>query len=131
MKDKEIKVQKKDESDAPAEPEVTREGVYFRPRVDIYETENELTLVADLPGVKTDDLDIDLREDTLTILGKVKPEEVGRYLIKEYNVGSFYRQFAMSEVIDQEKIAANMKDGVLTLKLPKVEKAQPRKITVT
>lgn len=131
MKDKEIKVQKKDESDAPAEPEVTREGVYFRPRVDIYETEKELTLVADLPGVKPDDLDIDLREDTLTILGKLKPEEVGRYLIKEYNVGSFYRQFAMSEVIDQEKIAANMKDGVLTLKLPKVEKAQPRKISVT
>jgi HSP20 family protein len=131
MKDKEIKVQKKDESDAPAEPEVTREGVYFRPRVDIYETEKELTLVADLPGVKADDLDIDLREDTLTILGKVEHEEVGRYLIKEYNVGSFYRQFAMSEVIDQEKIAANMKDGVLTLKLPKVEKAQPRKITVS
>jgi HSP20 family protein len=130
MKDKEIKGQQKNEADTPAKPEVTREGVYFRPKVDIYETEKELTLVADLPGVKSEDLDIDLREDTLTILGKVKPDEVSRYLIKEYSIGNFHRQFAMSEVIDQEKIAANMKDGVLTLKLPKVDKAQPRKIAI-
>ncbi len=125
MNNKEIKRQQKNEADAPEKPEVTREGIYFRPRVDIYETEKELTLVADLPGVKTEDLDIDLREDTLTIMGKVRPEEISRYLIKEYNI-----ETPMTEKLDKEKIAANMKDGVLTLRLPKVEKAQPRKITV-
>ena len=131
MKDKEMEVRKKGELDAPAHPEVTREGVYYRPRVDIYETENELTLIADLPGVDSDGLDIDLRDDVLTIVGKVAPEEGDHhYLLREYGVGNFYRQFTMSEVIDQEKITAQLTDGVLSLKLPKVEKAKPRKITI-
>jgi HSP20 family protein len=100
--------------------------------VDIYETEKELTLLADLPGVDPKGLEIDLRDDTLTILGKTDAEdEERRYLVREYGVGNFQRQFTLSEVIDQEKISAKLINGVLTLVLPKVEKAKPRKIAVS
>ena len=132
MKDKELEIQKSTQSDTPAAAEGTREGIYYRPRVDIYETEKELTLLADLPGVDPKDLEIDLRDDTLTILGTAEVEdEERRYILREYGVGNFQRQFTLSEVIDQEKISAKLTNGVLTLVLPKVEKAKPRKITVS
>ncbi|MBN1573241.1 MAG: Hsp20/alpha crystallin family protein [Deltaproteobacteria bacterium] len=131
MKDKEIEARKKDETNVAAKAEGTREGIYYRPKVDIFETEAELTLIADIPGVEPDELDIDIADDTLTIVGKVKPaDEAHNYIMQEYGVGNFFRQFTLSEVIDQEKINANFSNGVLTLKLPKVEKAKPRKITV-
>ncbi|MBN1883530.1 MAG: Hsp20/alpha crystallin family protein [Deltaproteobacteria bacterium] len=132
MKDKELEVQKSTQSESSAKAEGTREGVYYRPRVDIYETEKELTLLADLPGVDPKNLEIDLRDDTLTILGKADVEdEERRYLVREYGVGNYQRQFTLSEVIDQEKISAQLTNGVLTLVLPKVEKAKPRKIAVS
>ena len=86
--------------------------------------------MADIPGVEPDGLEIDLRDNVLTIMGKVKPEEDHRYILKEFGVGNYYRQFTLSEVIDQEKLAAGIKNGVLTLTLPKVEKARPRRIEV-
>jgi len=132
MKDKELEIQKSTQSDTPAPAEGTREGIYYRPRVDIYETEKELTLLADLPGVDPKDLEIDLRDDTLTILGTAEVEdEERRYILREYGVGNFQRQFTLSEVIDQEKISAKLTNGVLTLVLPKIEKAKPRKITIS
>jgi HSP20 family protein len=130
MKNKEIELKNKEQSDIMSAAEITREGPVYTPRVDIWENEKELTLVADIPGVEPDELEVDLRDNILTIVGKVKPEEEHRYILKEFGVGNYYRQFTLSEVIDQEKIAAAVKDGVLTLTLPKVEKAQPRRIQI-
>ncbi|MCJ8501752.1 Hsp20/alpha crystallin family protein [Desulfatitalea alkaliphila] len=126
----EMKVQEKKEVAAPAEQ--TRPGVLFSPDVDIFETDRQITLLADLPGVTPDQLTIDLRDDVLTITGDVPsaagPEE--KALFTEYETGRYYRQFTLSEVIDQARIEAQLKDGVLRLNLPKVAKATPRTITV-
>ncbi len=127
---KELQVKEKQEVANPAEQ--TKPGLVFTPAVDIFETEKEITLLADMPGVKSDNLAIDLRENTLTLTGEISPFEGPdeEDLMIEYDVGKFYRQFTLSEVINQEKIEASLKDGVLRLSLPKVEKATPRKITV-
>lgn len=127
---KELQAKEKMEAAPPAEQ--TKPGKVFTPAVDIFETEKELTLLADLPGVKTEHLTIDLSDDVLTLVGEVKPFEgpdEEDFLI-EYEVGTYYRQFTLSELIDQNKIDAQLNDGVLRLHLPKVEKATPRKITV-
>ena len=88
--------------------------------------------LADLPGVTAADLNVDLRDDSLTLTGAVAsfegPEEED--ILIEYEVGTYYRQVSLSEVIDQGKIDAQLSDGVLRLSLPKIEKASPRKITV-
>jgi HSP20 family molecular chaperone IbpA len=127
---KEIKVKEKQEVSAPAEQ--TTPGAVFTPEVDIFETEKAITLLADIPGVKPDKLNIDLRDNILTITGDVDP--VGKAdeedVIIEYDTGRFYRQFTLSEVIDQNKIDAKLADGVLRLSLPKVAKATPRKIAI-
>ncbi len=128
---KELKVQQKQEVSSPAEQ--TRPGAVFSPKVDIFETHQQITLLADLPGVKPEDLKIDLRDNILTISGNVAPFEGAdeRDILIEYEVGQFYRQFTLSQVIDQAKIDAQMKNGVLHLRLPKVEKASPRSIKVS
>lgn len=127
---KELQVKEKKEIASPAEQ--TSPGFVFTPEVDIFETEKSITLLADLPGVATDGLDIDLRDNTLTLSGvaETNKDEDETNLIVEYEVGKYYRQFTISEVIDQEKIEAVLKDGVLRLTLPKAEKAQPKKIAV-
>lgn len=126
----EIQVKEKQESTPSVEQ--TKPGRTFLPAVDIFETEREITLIADMPGVRPDKLDIDLRENTLTLAGDVtaseSPEETD--VFREYEIGKYFRQFTLSEVIDQGKINANLNDGVLRLTLPKVEKAKPRKISV-
>jgi HSP20 family protein len=127
---KELKVLNKQEMAVPAEQ--TKPGLVFTPNVDIYDTENAIHLVADMPGVEPANLTIDLRDDVLTFTGDISPggnanESV---IYTEYQTGRFYRQFSLSEVIDQSKIDAKLNDGVLSLVLPKVEKATPRKITV-
>jgi HSP20 family protein len=127
---KELKIKEKQELSTG--PEQTRPGLVFAPQVDIFETEKELVLLADMPGVKAEDLSIDLRDDTLSLTGDVFPfegaDESG--LMIEYEVGRYYRQFSLSEIIDQEKIDAKLQDGVLYLTLPKVKKATPRKIAI-
>ena len=127
---KEIKVKEKQEVSAPAEQ--TTPGAVFTPEVDIFETEKAITLLADIPGVKPDKLNIDLRDNVLTITGDVDPAgKAGEEdVIIEYDTGRFYRQFTLSEVIDQNKIDAKLADGVLRLNLPKVAKATPRKIAI-
>lgn len=128
---KELKVKEKQEAAVPAEQ--TRPGVVFSPNVDIFETDQQLTLLADLPGVTPDQLTIDLRDDILTISGNVQEHEGAeeKALMVEYQTGQYYRQFTLSNVIDQSRIDAQLKDGVLRLSLPKVEKATPRTITVS
>jgi HSP20 family protein len=127
---KEIKLKGKQEVTAQAEQ--TTPGVVFTPLVDIFETEKTITLLADLPGVKADRLNIDLRDNVITIIGDISPVE-GKDeedLVVEYETGRYYRQFTLSEVVDQNKIDAKLADGVLRLTLPKVEKATPRKIAI-
>ena len=129
-KTKEIQVKPKQEVTSAAEQ--TKPGMVFTPSVDIFETERELTLLADLPGVTAENLTIDLRENTLTLTGEVAPFETANEqdILIEYEIGKYYRQFSLSNVIDQSKIDAKLVDGVLRLTLPKVEEAKPRKIEV-
>ena len=128
---KELKVKEKHEVASPGEQ--TRPGVVYTPDVDIFESDNGITLLADMPGVTTENLSIDLRDDVLTLTGETgsNGESSEVPLVIEYGIGKFYRQFTLSEVVDQARIMAELKDGVLRLTLPKVEKAAPRKITVS
>jgi HSP20 family molecular chaperone IbpA len=113
-------------------PEQTRPGPVYSPAVDIFETDDVITVLADMPGVKADDLVIDLRESVLTLSGRASAVESGgeSVVLREYETGTFFRQFTLSETIDQQKIDAQLTDGVLRLELPKVERAKPRQITV-
>jgi HSP20 family protein len=112
--------------------EQTKPGIVFTPAVDIFETEKELTLLADMPGVKSDNLTIGLNKNVLTMSGEVEaPEgENETEVIMEYATGKYFREFTLSNEIDQTKIYAMLKDGVLRLTLPKVEAVTPRKIEV-
>jgi HSP20 family molecular chaperone IbpA len=127
---KELKVREKQEMASPAEQ--TTPGLVFTPAVDIFETEKEITLLADIPGAKPDELTIDLRDNTLTLSADIAPVDKSdeEDILKEYETGRYYRQFTLSEIINQENIDAKLNDGVLRLSLPKVEKATPKKITV-
>lgn len=127
---KEIQVKEKQELASPAEQ--TKSGPVFTPAVDIFETGKGITLLADMPGVSTKDLSIDLKENILTLSGDIAPFEGANEqdILIEYEVGKYFRQFTLPEVIDQSKIDAHLRDGVLRLTLPKLEKAAPRKIEV-
>jgi HSP20 family molecular chaperone IbpA len=127
---KELKIRGKQEMTSPAE--LTTPGLVFTPAVDIFETEKEITLLADMPGVKAEDLTIDLRDNTLTLSADIAPFDGAgeEEIMVEYETGRYYRQFTLGESIDQDKIDAKLNDGVLRLSLPKIEKATPRKIAV-
>jgi HSP20 family protein len=133
MTDSEKKdLQAREKQEVSATAEQTRPGPTFTPSVDIFETETGITLLADIPGVKAKDIDIDLRDNILTLAGEVASPEGSDEMdvLKEYRTGKYVRQFTLSEAIDQSKINADLKNGVLRLVLPKAEKAVPRKITV-
>jgi HSP20 family protein len=122
---------RRDESQAVAGAERTRTEPVYTPLVDIYETQDNLVLLADLPGVAKQDLNIKLDDDLLTIEGTVHASAApGQKITNEYDRGIFYRQFTVGEAIDREKIDANLKNGVLELILPKAEKAKPKRIQV-
>jgi HSP20 family protein len=127
---KELQIKEKQEVASPAEQ--TKPGLVFTPAVDIFETDQEITLLADMPGVAANDVNIDLREGVLTLSGEVRPWERPDEadVLIEFEIGKYYRQFSLSEAIDQSKIDAQLKEGVLKLRLPKQAKAQPRKIAV-
>lgn len=133
MTDKASKdLQVKPKQELTSQTEQTRPGLIFTPSVDIFETDREITLLADMPGVSADRLTIDLRENTLTLTGEVEPFEEANEedVLIEYEIGKYYRQFNLSNVIDQSKIDAKLNDGVLRLSLPKVEAVTPRKIEI-
>ena len=127
---KELQPREKQELSTPAEQ--TRPGLVFTPAVDIFETEKQITLLADIPGVTSENLNIDLREDVLTLTGDIAPFEEAdeEDILVEYEIGRYFRQFSLSEVIDKDRIDAQLTDGVLRLTLPKVEKATPRSIKI-
>ena len=132
MKEKEMELKEKKEVKQSA-GEGTRPGPVFVPAVDILENNHELILLADMPGVDSKNVDIDLAEDCLlTVIGRIDPVECDKEisLYKEFHWGDYFRQFTLSNVVDQTRITAKMEDGVLRLALPKVEKPKPQKIKV-
>jgi len=114
------------------QPEATRGDVYFTPRVDIYETDQELTLYADLPGVRPEDVDLRFERGELILTGRVQPRGGERqpYYLNEYAEGDFYRVFQVHGSIAASRIEAECKHGVLTVHLPKAEEAKPRQVKV-
>ena len=104
----------------------------YKPATDIVETENELLLYMDMPGVGKDNVTVRLEKNILYIEGQIETKSYTELkpLYSEYNVGNYTRQFELSNEIDQSKIGASMKDGVLSLVLPKVPEMQPRSIQI-
>ena len=115
-----------------AKEEKTVPGRYYVPYADIYETEDALAVVMEMPGVEKKDLNIGLENDVLKVDGRIdfSKYESMEPVYSEYNVGHYARSFTLSNKVDQDKISANLEDGVLTLTLPKVKQAQPRKIAI-
>ena len=112
--------------------ERTRDCQCFVPRADIYEVEDQIVVVADVPGADKDSLEITLEKNILTInayVDPVEPEGFSRTWA-EYEVGDYQRNFRISDEIDREKIQATIKDGVLRLYLPKSKESRTRKISV-
>lgn len=117
---------------APASWEETRMlESFLRPPVNIFEDDEKLTLMADLPGVDKDRLDINIEQGLLTIKGTAQADEQGESLYREFVLGNYYRQFQLPEEIDQEKCSADLSNGTLHMTLAKSEKAKPRRIEIT
>jgi len=116
----ETTIQKPDNSAVAAMPENTHAGPVYTPAVDIFETEQAITVLADMPGVEPSNLTIDLRENVLTLIGRVAPLEGNKesVVLREHCSGTFIRQFTLSETVDQARIDAKLSDGVLRLVLP-------------
>jgi HSP20 family protein len=128
--EQELQVQQKREVDKTHESTVSARR--FLPVTDIFETDQALTVILEMPGVDRDKVDINVENNVLTIEGRI---DFTKYqglqpLYTEYNVGDYARSFQLSSTINQEGITADLKDGVVTLVLPKAEKAKPRKIKV-
>ncbi len=105
----------------------------WNPPVDIYESENDIVLQAELPGLKKDEIDVRVEKNVLTLNGQRERENEVKedgYYRSERAYGSFSRSFTLPTTVDATKIAATYRDGVLTLTLPKVEQAKPRQIEV-
>lgn len=113
-------------------PESTRRMPVFIPPTDIYETKDALVLLVEMPGVESDSVDVSLEKRTLTITGRNKVAQPDGYTLAhaEYRDGDYERSFTLSEAIDPERIAATMRDGVLTLTLPKAGPAEAKTIKV-
>jgi HSP20 family protein len=105
---------------------------FYRPYVNIGERADELVISAEMPGATAENIDVHFEDGQLNIHARVAPRaaEGQRFLLQEYGVGDFYRTFRVGEQVDPTRIAAEYRNGVLTLRLPKVEAAKPRKITV-
>jgi HSP20 family protein len=127
---KEMTVREKKE--LAAKEEQTVPGRYYIPYADIYETDEALTVVMEMPGVEKSRLNVALENDVLKVDGQI---DFTKYrdmepVYAEYNVGHYARSFTLSNKIDQEKISAQLEDGVLTLALPKAKQARPRRISI-
>jgi HSP20 family protein len=104
----------------------------FLPAADIYETEQALNVVLEMPGVRRDNVDVSIEDDVLKVEGRIDHSKYEGLepVYAEYNVGHYVRSFELSSKIDQSAIKADMKDGIVTLVLPKTEKVKPRKIAL-
>ncbi|VTR91637.1 Heat shock protein Hsp20 OS=Rhodopirellula europaea SH398 GN=RESH_01705 PE=3 SV=1: HSP20 [Gemmata massiliana] len=107
-------------------------GRMYTPRVDVVETEDALILHADLPGVKQEDVSLTCKGEEMILHATCVPRNAGKKrLYAEYDVGSFYRAFKIAEQVDTGAIEASLKDGVLTVRVPKAEAVRPKRIAVT
>ena len=115
---------------APAAAEAR--SLVFKPFVDIFEDDREITLIADMPGVAADDMTVELRNGLLTIAGGVRPWESADEsdILVEFEIGRYERRFKLPEAVDHGRIEAHCSEGSLRLTLPKLEKALPRNIAV-
>jgi len=122
----------RDKKELVSKEEKTVPGRFYVPYADIYETDDALTVAMEMAGVEKKDLSVALESDVLRVEGRI---DFSRYegmepVYTEYNVGPYARSFALSSKIDQEKISAQLEDGVLTLTLPKAKQAPPRRIAI-
>ena len=126
----ELQVQQKREVDKAQEP--TRPMRAFVPTTDIFETEDALTVVLEMPGVDRDNIEVSVENGVLTVEGRINFDKYEglQPVYSEYNIGPFRRSFRISRRVDQDKISAEMRDGVIILVLPTAEKAKPRRIDV-
>lgn len=127
----ELQVQQKREVEKKRETTIPSRA--FLPVTDIFETDQALTVVLEMPGVGKDNVDISVENDILTIEGRINYSKYEGLepVYTEYNIGHYVRSFQLSSKIEQSEISAGLKDGVMTLVLPKAEKAKPRKIKLS
>ncbi len=131
MADQSLTVQEKKELVPKGEKTVPAR--YYMPATDIYETDDALTVVMEVPGVDRKDVEVKLENDELSIEARI---DFSKYegmepLYTEYNIGHYSRTFSLSQLIDQQNIAATLEDGVLTLTLKKAQQALPRRIQIS
>jgi len=126
-----LRISEKRELDTSVHQEL-RSGNWFIPATDVYETPEEVMLIMDMPGVCFDCAHLNIVEDELIITGHVThgEDDDDYVLYREYDVGHYHRHFGLPEMIDRDKIDARMADGVLTVTMPKVEQARPRRIPI-
>jgi HSP20 family molecular chaperone IbpA len=131
MAKQDVQVQKKEAKELET-AERTRWGKVFAPPIDIIETKNELRMYVDMPGVQKDSINIMIDKGVLTISGNLadQPFEDKQLIYQEYEIGDYQRSFTLTDTINQDKIEANYKHGVLEMILPKAEQAKPKTITV-
>jgi HSP20 family molecular chaperone IbpA len=115
-----------------AREEKTVPGRFYVPAADVYETEDALTVVMEMPGVDRKDVAVEIKGDVLRVEGRIDFAKYGGMepVYTEYNVGHWTRSFALSDKVDQERIGAQLEDGVLTLTLPKTAEARPRRVAI-
>ncbi len=128
-----VDIQKTQDTQMTQNDEKTWAANDYKPDVDIWESDKALTIEAEVPGARKEDVELDLHDDVLTIHAHLalNAYEGLRPVYGEYNIGNYYRRFQLGEQIDQSAIEAHMADGVMTLVLPKKAKAQPRQIVVS
>jgi HSP20 family protein len=115
---------------ATPQDEITAPERYTTPAVDVYETEEELVIVADMPGLESDDIDLSVDKELLNLKGVPRQKVENEWQYEEFSSTSYYRQFRLGSKIDRTRIDAKYTDGVLTLKLPFAEEVKPRRIEI-
>jgi HSP20 family molecular chaperone IbpA len=130
MSPQELQVQEKREVERQQEATVPARA--FLPSTDIFESDDVLTIVMEMPGVGREDVDVNVENGVLRVEGRLdfSKYEGMQPVYTEYNIGHYRRSFSLSSKVDQDRISAQMQDGVLTLLLPKAEEAKPRRISV-
>lgn len=103
---------------------------FLRPAVNIVETEEGLFVTADLPGATKESIDVNVEKGILTISAPAQVSSLGTSVYREFELGSYYRQFTIPDILDHEKAKADFNNGILTLRIPKAEVAKPRRIEV-